>query len=107
MGLVQRSIEWLNVGWVPGGVMKYQSNHKDLNTRAGWEDTPWWKEFVTRVKHIHLYNQLVVYELGYVEQPYDVKSIGLSIPVKESGEHKKVKWGPVLEKVKTYTSSPW
>mmetsp|Transcript_17345 Transcript_17345/g.29912 ORF Transcript_17345/g.29912 Transcript_17345/m.29912 type:complete len:372 (+) Transcript_17345:335-1450(+) len=105
MGLVLQTVEWLNAGWIPGGVMNFQMDHPIIQTY--WQDTPWWKEFVRKVKHVHLYNQLVVYELGHYDKPYATKTVGYEIPYADSGQREKVVWEPILERIKSLTNSPW
>lgn len=105
MGLVLRSVEWLQAGWIGGRVMTPSLDHQELDET--WKDTPWWREFAKSVKHIHVYNQLVVYEKGFVETPYATKTVGTSIPYTASGQKPKVQWGPILDRIKTLTKSPW
>ena len=64
----------------------------------------WWLEFHETVRHIHYYNQLVVYEKGYREPAFAVKTVGNEIPYKYSGEHEKVDF---LDRVSNYTNSEW
>ena len=59
-GLVHQSLDCLNAGWIPGGVMKYDTEDEKLKS-SFWRKYPWWKEFSSTVKHIHCYNQLIVY----------------------------------------------
>ena len=98
VGLVHRSMDWLNAAWIPGQVMTDSKNDTKLNDF--WPDELWWKEFSSSVKHIHYYNQVVVYEKGLVEKMFATKTIGYSIPYGDSGEHSKVEWLSVLERVK-------
>lgn len=102
VGLVHRTIDWLWAGWIPGSVM----HQKDMPT-AFWQDEPWWQEFQKTVKHIHIYNQIVVYEKGHVDTPFNAKTVGESIPYRNSGVHTKVDWEPVLSRVSEYTMSQW
>lgn len=104
VGLVHRSMDWLQAGWIPGKVMWEKTEHKKL--RKFWSnDESWWLEFHRTVRHIHYYNQLVVYEKGYKEPAFAMKTIGEEIPYEYSGEHKKVDWGPILDRVSYYTNS--
>jgi len=98
VGLVHRSLDWLNAAWIPGQVMKDNSNSPKLDNF--WPKEPWWREFQSSVKHIHYYNQLVVYEKGLVEHKFPTFSVGHSIPYAPSGTHEKVEWSSVLERIK-------
>ena len=95
-GLVHRSLDWLNAGWIPGGVMKYKADDERLKS-VFWRKDPWWKEFSSTVKHIHCYNQLIVYEKGLVETPFATKTKGKAIPYGPSGKHPKVDWKIVMD----------
>jgi len=97
VGLVHRSMDWLNAAWIPGKPMIDSKNNTKLNDF--WLGEPWWKEFSSSVKHIHYYNQIVVYEKGLVEKMFATKTIGYSIPYGDSGEHSKVDWSSVIERV--------
>lgn len=106
MGLVLKSISWLNSGWMPGKPMEFAApDRAEFDGR--WVDTPWWKEFARTVKSIHVYNQLVVYEKGLVETPYHTFSVGTFIPYQDSGVRPKVQWDSVLARVKQLIQSPW
>ena len=104
VGLVHRSMDWLQAGWIPGKV-----KHEDTESQMEnfWPNESWWREFYRTVKHIHYYNQLVVYEKGHREPAFAVMTVGDRIPLKYSGEHAKVDWGPVLDRVSSYTNSEW
>eukprot|EP00956_Cyclotella_meneghiniana_P024854 scaffold50660_cov69-Cyclotella_meneghiniana.AAC.3 len=103
VGLVHRSMDWLQAGWIRGLVMK-----EDTNVMKNfWPNENWWLEFHKTVKHIHYYNMLVVYEKGYKEPAFTLKTIGTELPWEDSGEHEKVDWGPILERVSNYTKSEW
>lgn len=95
-GLVHRSLDWLNAGWIPGGVMKYKADDERLKS-VFWRKDPWWKEFSSTVKRIHCYNQLIVYEKGLVETPFATKTKGKAIPLGPSGKHPKVDWKIVMD----------
>jgi hypothetical protein len=104
VGLVHRTMDWFQAGWIPGGLMKEKTEIlKDFFGPS--ED--WWLEFHKSVRHIHYYNQLVVYEKGYREPAFAVKTVGNEIPWTYSGEHEKVDWVPVLDRVSNYTNSEW
>lgn len=97
VGLVHRSMDWLNAAWIPGFVMTDKKHDPKLNDF--WPDELWWKEFASSVKHIHYYNQVVVYEKGLVEQMFATKTVGHHIPNTDSGEHPKVKWLGIVERI--------
>ena len=103
VGLVHRSMDWLQAGWIPGGVM----NEDTGRMKSFWPNEDWWLEFHKTVKHIHYYNMLVVYEKGYKEPAFTLKTVGIELPWQDSGEHEKVDWGPILERVSNYTKSEW
>ena len=103
VGLVHRSMDWLQAGWIPGGVM----NEDTGRMKSFWPNEDWWLEFHKTVKHIHYYNMLVVYEKGYKEPAFTSKTVGIQLPWQDSGEHEKVDWGPILERVSNYTKSEW
>jgi len=105
VGLVHRSMDWFQAGWIPGNVM--QEDAESTWMKNFWPNENWWLELHKAVKHIHYYNQLVVYEKGYREPAFAVKTVGAEIPYTDSGEHAKVDWGPILERVSNYTNSGW
>jgi len=102
VGLVHLTLDWLNAGWIPGTVMNYALDHPKLQTDF-WPDDPWWKEFSKTVKHIHNYNQIVVYEKGLVETPFADVTVGFNIPYRNSGVHEKVDWTNVLDRIREHT----
>ncbi|KAL7444719.1 hypothetical protein ACHAXM_010927 [Skeletonema potamos] len=107
VGLVHRSMDWLQAGWIPGKVMWEDNMESEEMRNFFGPNESWWLEFHRTVRHIHYYNQLVVYEKGYREPVFPVKTIGDKIPYKDSGEHAKVDWGPILDRVSNYTNSEW
>lgn len=70
-------------------------------------DEHWWRVIPDQVKHIHYYNQLVVYEKGIVDTPNHLQTVGYSIPYEDSGVHDPVDWDTVLRKLRNYTHSSW
>eukprot|EP00984_Skeletonema_dohrnii_P013715 scaffold5701_cov155-Skeletonema_dohrnii-CCMP3373.AAC.9 len=60
VGLVHRSMDWFQAGWIPGKVMQEDAGNKEM--KNFWPNETWWLELHKTVKHIHYYNQLVVYE---------------------------------------------
>jgi len=103
-GFVHRTIDWLNAGWISGGIM---SENFELGDFFG-EDEAWWKDFHDTVKSIHVYNQLVVYEKGYKEKAFSTKTVGSTIPYGNTGAvYRKTPWDTVIPLVQTYTKSHW
>jgi len=101
VGLIHRALDWLNAGWIPGGVEAWNSAMP-----ANFWPEHWWRQFQQTVKHIHYYNQLVVFEKGHVETPYAAKTVGDSIPYGDTGvRYAKVDWEPVLARISNYTKS--
>eukprot|EP00588_Corethron_pennatum_P002561 CAMPEP_0194299762 /NCGR_PEP_ID=MMETSP0169-20130528/60885_1 /TAXON_ID=218684 /ORGANISM="Corethron pennatum, Strain L29A3" /LENGTH=384 /DNA_ID=CAMNT_0039049873 /DNA_START=450 /DNA_END=1604 /DNA_ORIENTATION=- len=98
VGLVHRSLDWLNAAWIPGNPAKDSINDPKLENF--WPEDRWWKEFASSVKHIHYYNQVVVYEKGLVGKFFPTKTVGRSIPYKASGKHTKVDWSNVMRRLK-------
>lgn len=103
VGLVHQSMDWLNAAWISGKISYDDKDHPRLNDF--WPDEPWWKEFSSSVKHVHYYNQVVVYEKGHVEKMFATKTVGNQIPDWDSGEHSKVDWSSVLERVQAKLSN--
>jgi len=101
VGLIHRTLDWLNSDWITGGAMK----PKQLEDKFYSE--MWWKTVPEQVKHIHFYNQLVVYEKGLTYEAKDLKTVGMIIPYKASGVHQPVDWDPILKKLQNFTGSSW
>jgi hypothetical protein len=105
-GLIHQSMDWLHAGFL-------------LHTDGiGWGDTTavpsegifseeWWRVVMEQVKHIHYYNQIVVYEKGITYAPTQVQTVGKKIPDEESGTHEPVDWDPIMKRVQEYTKSHW
>jgi len=104
-GLVLQSLDWLNSGFVFGA---WNGVNWDSNAvPADGFGVDWWNVVTSQVKHIHYYNQLVVYEKGLTFAPVDVKTVGTSIPYRNSGTHERVDWDFVMKKVRSFTKSKW
>lgn len=101
VGLAHRTMDWFMAGWLSGNEMKWK-----LPADNTFPDT-WWKVVPDQVKHIHLYNQAIVYEKGLVRQSPSIMTTGSSIPYRNSGEHSKTDWPLVLSKLQNYTESNW
>lgn len=102
VGLVHKTIDWLNHGWYAGD---YKTNYHDLPD--DYFPEKWWHIIPQQVKHIHYYNQFVVYEKGHSEVPSRYKTVGKRIPYQDSGIHKPVDWNFIMKKIQHYTGSPW
>ena len=107
VGLIHQSLDWLNAGFLTGAATSWKLPPKDTNSSLFYED--WWRVVTTEVKHIHYYNQLVVYEkTGHAFEPFHLKTVGRSIPYRNSGNnHVPVQWKSVMKKLQQYTNSTW
>lgn len=107
VGLVHRTMDMLNAGWIPGKVMKYELDDERMG--EFWPSEPWWKEFATTVKHIHYYNQLVVYEKGpLLHNPFATMTVGMRIPFQQDNVVRNpVDWSIVQRRVANFTKSKW
>lgn len=106
-GLIHRTIDWLNSGWIAGNVM-----HEDptalVNKEFFGKDESMWKVFQQTVSSIHIYTSIVVYEKGHVNVAFHTKTVGTVIPfVKTNNVYNKTDWNNVLRKVQSYTNSHW
>jgi hypothetical protein len=102
-GMIHTSLDWFMSDWIRGGVMKpYELHQSKFPDR-------WWKTVPNSVKHIHIYNQIVVYEKGLTHRPNNIVTVDSSIPVppQPSGTHPKTDWTPILKKLQAYTGSTW
>jgi len=105
-GLVHKTMDWLQGDWISSG----GGGPKELPDDTFQEK--WWKNILQQVKHIHLYNQFVVYEKGKTYKPQEIgastSDVEISKNKDDSGNHDKpVDWGPILDKLQTYMGSPW
>jgi hypothetical protein len=103
-GLVYQSIDWLNAGFLFGNAESWNLTGAAM---AGVFQYDWWKVVMTQVKHIHCYNQMVVYEKGNTYAPLRMQTVGTSIPYGDSGTHEPVDWNPIIKRVQTSTKSQW
>jgi len=103
MGLVHRTIDWLHYSWVAG---RTGSPDPPERLNEGFWPERWWKQFAISCKHIHIYNQIVVYEKGQSEI-FSTRTIGYQLPVSTSGDHEKIDWKDISSKVAAYTGSEW
>ena len=101
VGLIHNTLDWFMAGFIGGGVMRQTNVPDDFFSES------WWRVVPDTVKHIHYYNQIVVYEKGITYQPKAYKTVGKFIPIKDSGEHEKENWDPILKKISSYTGSKW
>ena len=112
VGLIHQSLDWLNAGFVygaGGSGTSWKLPPKDDTTNSSLFYEDWWRVVTTEVKHIHYYNQLVVYEkTGHAYEPFHLKTVGRSIPYTNSGKnHVPVQWKTVMKKLQQYTNSTW
>lgn len=103
MGYIHKTIDWLNVNWISGGLMRATPPEDDSLY------PPLWKIIHTQVKHIHLYDQMVVYEKGVPMVPRFTNSVGTwvfepKLPGQVNGQ---VNWDLVLKKIQKFSGSPW
>lgn len=59
----------------------------------------WWKKIPAQVKHIHYYNQIVVYEKSVTYRPVAWRTAGFEIPYEDSRQHPNGKWGPIIKRL--------
>ena len=99
MGMIHRTIDWLNYDWVEGGITKPNS-FADVN--SFWSES-WWKDVALSVKHIHVYNMIVVYEKGQMPAHFHTMTVGPSIPYKDKRviHRDRVNWDPILQEVES------
>ena len=107
-GLVHRTIDWLNSGWIAGQVMREDPTSL-VNKDFFGKDEVMWKEFQQTVQSIHIYSQIVVYEKGHVNVGFTTKTVGTVIPYTNTKNivYDKTDWNNVLLKVQSYTNSHW
>ncbi|CAJ1947460.1 unnamed protein product [Cylindrotheca closterium] len=97
VGLVHQTMDWLLASSVSG---KSIITRPDLDQVADDVfDSSWWKVIPSQVKHIHYYNQIVVYEKGVTYKPSPYRTIGKQIPYKESGTYDSLDWTIIMEKL--------
>ena len=100
-GLMHKTMDWLNNGWIQGSVME------DKQLPDEYYPEKWWRAIPDQVKHIHVYNQLVVYEKGLTFAAKDFQTVGTKIPYSDSGVHDPVDWDLIMKKLQKYTNSEW
>jgi len=107
-GLIHRTIDWLNSGYIYGGLMTENFSELERKDFFG-NDESLWKEFQHTVKSVHVYSQIVVYEKGHVNEAFTTMTVGSSIPYQNSKNivYEKTDWNNVLSKVQSYTNSHW
>ena len=98
VGLVHQTMDWLNSHFINGNLP---------DDYFGVEYKSWWRTVPDIVKHIHFYNQLIVYEKGETFKPIDLKTVGEFIPYQNSGTYVGTDWVSTMKKIKKYTNSPW
>ena len=103
VGLVHHTHDWLNNGWIAGGVMHDQQ----LPATHYYADYPWWRVIPDEVKHIHYYNQLVVYEKGRTFRATNAQTTGRAIPTTDSGTRTPIDWSTMMANIQSLTNSTW
>lgn len=102
VGYIHKTYDWLNANWISGGT-------KNPRPPRDGQYPPMWKVIHEQVKHIHLYDQLVVYEKGVPMVPRSTGSVGTWVfePKLEGQVNGPVDWDLVLKKIQSFTKSPW
>jgi hypothetical protein len=103
VGLVHQTLDWLMAPSISTTQLlsgdELDNVPDDLFSRDSGMYHPWWKTVPAQVKHIHYYNQIVVYEKGVTYRPATWKTAGAAIPYQDSGTHPKVQWGGIIKKL--------
>lgn len=94
-GFVHKTLDWLNYGWIKGGATRYLDLPDNF---FGEEDKDFWRTIPQQVKHIHYYNQAVVYEKGQTYAAGRYNTVGTSIPLKDSGVHAPLNWTEIVQR---------
>lgn len=105
VGLIHQTLDWL-LGTAISGSGQSNTVFQELDDvaddifgEAGGEQSSWWKVIPSQIKHIHYYNQLVVYEKGITYKAYPWKTIGRRIRYNDSGLRERVEWKTILHKL--------
>eukprot|EP00526_Cylindrotheca_closterium_P015021 CAMPEP_0113626390 /NCGR_PEP_ID=MMETSP0017_2-20120614/13646_1 /TAXON_ID=2856 /ORGANISM="Cylindrotheca closterium" /LENGTH=257 /DNA_ID=CAMNT_0000536565 /DNA_START=386 /DNA_END=1159 /DNA_ORIENTATION=+ /assembly_acc=CAM_ASM_000147 len=103
VGMIHQTMDWLMAGAMHGeSLVRRDSVEKIDSSRFTDEqffDTSWWQIIPSQVKHIHYYNQLVVYEKGLTYKATPLRTVGTSIPTKYSGEYHSINWKGIIQKL--------
>eukprot|EP00980_Cylindrotheca_fusiformis_P019780 scaffold6929_cov99-Cylindrotheca_fusiformis.AAC.7 len=103
VGLVHQTLDWFMAPAFHGANARIQKSldelPDDMFSGDHSDDSSWWKVIPSQVKHIHYYNQIVVYEKGQTYKSLAWVSIGKKIPYMDSGEHQKVNWKSIVGKL--------
>eukprot|EP01138_Halocafeteria_seosinensis_P013007 gb/GECG01013285.1/.p1 GENE.gb/GECG01013285.1/~~gb/GECG01013285.1/.p1 ORF type:complete len:376 (+),score=21.05 gb/GECG01013285.1/:1-1128(+) len=101
-GLVHKTLDWFMFAWIRQGGRKYSDLPNDFFSES------WWRTIPQQVKHIHLYNQFIVYEKGITHKPRDVQTVGRWIPLfSKTVRGKRAHWNRIVKRVSAFTNSPW
>eukprot|EP00980_Cylindrotheca_fusiformis_P015647 scaffold4501_cov118-Cylindrotheca_fusiformis.AAC.7 len=103
VGLVHQTLDWFMAPAMHGTHPRVQQSldeiPEDKFSGDQSDDSSWWKVIPSQVKHIHYYNQIVVYEKGQTYKSLPWVSIGNKIPYRDSGEHPRVDWKSIVGKL--------
>jgi hypothetical protein len=103
VGLIHQTLDWFMAPAMHGTSSRVRLSVDEMpdNKFAGNHtlDGSWWKVIPSQVKHIHYYNQIVVYEKGETYKSMDWLTIGKKIPYTFSGEHPNVDWKRMMRKL--------
>jgi len=102
LGLVHKTLDWFMAGFMQGRSAEWGKYPKD-----SFFDKSWWKVIPEQVKHIHYYNQIVVYEKGVTYPATRITTVGNNIPYKPTGHIEHVSLEPVIKELSRYTNSTW
>lgn len=103
VGLVHQTLDWFMASSISGKSIIKKTDldeiPEDLFVGRHGLDSSWWKVVTSQVKHIHYYNQIVVYEKGVTYKPAVWRTIGKVIPYADSGSHDAVNWKRIIGKL--------
>lgn len=104
VGKVHQTIDMLHSTFIPGQI---PPDVKDIP--PDYFDDPLSDVIRTQVKHIHIYNQVVVYEKGLYTEIVDRKTVGTQIPYTYDArvQTSKVDMERIMEKIHNTIRSPW
>jgi phosphoribosyl 1,2-cyclic phosphodiesterase len=103
VGFIHQTMDWFTAATMRGKHSYYaQEIDTIFNCKFDCSDSPtnpWWKTIPKQVKHIHYYNQLVVFEKGVTQMPTPLQTVGTEIPIGYSGEYDPINWKRILQKI--------
>lgn len=93
VGLVHQTLDWFMAPAISGTDSRAREDvdemPDDMFSGDHTLDSSWWKVIPSQVKHIHYYNQLVVYEKGVTYTSMDWETVGTKLPYEDSGVHER------------------